>query len=457
MTGARALAVLGLVVLMATFGFVPSTAAASPAGASSASQAYDTGLSYAVRFFPRWFTYQQSQLQTNRLIAPKKITPLYHAVVAVNDDTLYASGFVDVSSQPTVLTIPSTTVTYSVLVLDPYGNVIPTAIPALTAGTFALTGPGWNGTLPAGVTPVPVPITFMNVIIRADKYAHGQDETTAAAQFRASLRMQSLSKYVTSPQGGSTQILPEAFFAVPFKQIADQEMMNAPLEFLRQLQQGMHSATTPPLPASDQALADQFDAVFADKSAPTQAQLRRAVRAAHDMIISHYLTHTIGGSSWITFTNIGQWGTDFLDRDATTEYIQFGNNHATAAYYHSFTDGAGAALDGSDGRVYSLTFAPGQLPEASRFWSLTAYLPGSIELVPNPADKYLVASYTPQLHTDPDGSVTIYMSRVKPAGVADANWLPAPNGPFNVMLRVYGPQGSVADNTYIPPRIGIRP
>ena len=65
----------------------------------------------------------------------------------------------------------------------------------------------------------------------------------------------------------------------------------------------------------------------------------------------------------------------------------------------------------------------------------------------------MVASYTPGLHTGPDGSVSVYLGAARPGGIAMANWLPVPAGRFNVVLRVYGPEGSVADGTYVPPAI----
>ena len=91
-----------------------------------------------------------------------------------------------------------------------------------------------------------------------------------------------------------------------------------------------------------------------------------------------------------------------------------------------------------------------------RFWSLTAYTPEAIELVPNPANKYAVASYTTGLQSNTDGSLSIYMAQQLPAGVPMANWLPIPPGAFNIMLRVYGPEGTVKDNTYVPPGIQKR-
>jgi hypothetical protein len=71
----------------------------------------------------------------------------------------------------------------------------------------------------------------------------------------------------------------------------------------------------------------------------------------------------------------------------------------------------------------------------------------------NAADKYMVVSYTPRLQTNADGAPSVYMALELPEGVPEANWLPVPHGPFNIMLRVYGPERSVADNTYVSPAI----
>src|SRR5262249_7430947 len=154
--------------------------------------------------------------------------------------------------------------------------------------------------------------------------------------------------------------------------------------------------------------------------------------------------------NWINFTNIGDWGDQVVERSSITEFIQYGNGYSTAAYYHTFKDAAGRALDGTDPKGYVLTFPADQIPQASRFWSVTAYTPEAIELVPNAADKYKVAS-SEKLKKNKDGSISIHLARALPAGVDRANWLPIPKGPFNVMLRVYGPEGSVADKTYVPP------
>ena len=429
----------------------------------SLSGAYATTVAYVEQFYPLWFTYEQSsRAPINRLAGPDRISPLYHEVVAINDDTLYVSSFVDLSSQPVILTIPETTVTYSLLTLDPYGDIFETNIPAATPGTYALIGPGWTGSLPGGVTPITVPLVHSQWIIRSDKYSPtGENQTVEAEQFRSSVKLVTLCYYENEPcpaggtdysSGGTAAIVPEVFFSVPYKVIADDLIAKDPITFLKMLQEAVGSSKTPPLSPYEQALSNQFNSLSGNGEFTPRADFIAGAQAAHELIELRYLSHR-GPTNWINFTNIGAWGDHVIERSAITEYIQYGNGFSTAAYYQTFRDVLGAPLDGSNSSGYVLTFPAGHIPQANRFWSLTAYTPDSIELVKTSAHKYEVASYTPGLAANPDGSITIYLSPTVPSGVSEANWLPIPTGPFNVMLRVYGPEGSVAAGTYVPPAI----
>jgi hypothetical protein len=425
----------------------------------SSTAAFKATVDYVVEFYPLWFTFRQAH-NVNQLIGPDRISPLYHAVVAINVDTLYASAFVDLKAQPVILTIPSTKVTYSLLILDPFGDIIDLSnyIPPQTAGTYALVGPGFKGSLPQGVTRVPMPLNVETVIFRADKFsATGQGEIKEADQFRRSLRLETLSDYKNDPSGGKTRIAPEIIFSVPYKTIADTLITRDPIRFLKQLQTAVASSNTPPLTPYERALSDRFNSLFHNGNiSPKQRFLfQEGARAAHRLILERYLTHT-GPTNWIHFTNIGDWGKNVIERSSITEFIQYGNGISTAAYYHAFEDAQGRPLDGTDPRGYVLTFSKEQIPQAKRFWSLTAYTPEAVELVSNPAGKYVVARYTPGLQYNPDGSLSVYLARTLPAGVPQANWLPIPRGPFNVMLRVYGPEGNDSHNTYAPPGIQKR-
>ncbi|HEV7517097.1 MAG TPA: DUF1214 domain-containing protein, partial [Thermoanaerobaculia bacterium] len=426
---------------------------------SAQKEGYATTVAYVSQFYPLWFTYSQSRFAShNRLAGPDRVTPLYHIVVAINVDTLYASTFLDLVAQPVVLTIPKTIASYSILTLDPYGSIFESGIQSNTlGGTYALTGPGYTGTLPAGVTAIAIPFNYSELIFRADKFtSSGKDQRLEAEKFRASLELQGLCEYTHSPcpagasAGGKTLILPELPFAIPYKTIADTLITQDPITFLKQLQTAVAAPNTPPMSAAETALSDHFNRLFG--SGADQPEIAAGAKAAHGLILDRYLTHT-GSTNWINFTNIGAWGDQVVERSSITEFIQYGNGYPTAAYFQAFKDEKGLPLDGTNGKGYVLTFPARQIPQASRFWSVTAYTPEAIELIDTPANKYEVASYERGLKTNADGSLSIYMATELPVGVPKANWLPIARRPFNVMLRVYGPQGSVADKTYVPPAV----
>jgi hypothetical protein len=380
-------------------------------------------------------------------------------VVLINVDTVYASAFLDLTAGPVVLTIPETPVNYSILLLDPYGDIFQTALQSNTPGVYALTGPGFSGALPTGVTPVAMPLNAMTLIFRADRYAPASsatpyaDQTAQANTFRASLQLQTLSNYLSNPNGGATAVEPEENFAFPFKLTADQLIARDPIVFLRLLQEAVASPRTPPMTPFEQSLSRRFDALFS-AGAEQNPDFGAGAQFAHKLIVSRYMTHT-GPTNWIHFNNIGCWngGTQVIDRSAITEFCQFCNDISTAAYYHAFKDAAGRLLTGSNPAGYVLTFSAEELPKASRFWSLTAYTPKTVELIPTPEQKYVVAGYTPGLQYNSDGSLSIYISAVRPPDAPSANWLPVSSRQFNVALRIYGTEPGV--ETYVPP--GIRP
>jgi hypothetical protein len=426
------------------------TAAAAGKPPSQTTQ-FTTTVDYVSEFYPLWLSYNQAA-KTNRLAGPDRVTPAYREVVAINDDTLYASAFLDLSAEPVVLTIPKTGVTYSILVLDAYGDIKSVGLAAGQPGVYGLTGPNFTGTLPAGVTQVPMPLDHLLLIFRSDKYtSDGVNEVKQSRRFRAGLQLQTLSDWQQDPTGGHPTILPANVFLTSFKAIADALIAKDPITYLQQLQLAVAGPASPPLTAKQQKLSDKFNSLFAKGGDMTDFAL--GAKAAHALILADYLTHT-DANHWVHFTNIGTWraGQD-LDRSAISEFLQYGNNSEAAAYYHAFEDGTGAALDGTDPAGYVINIPKDEIPQAKRFWSFTAYTPETVELIRNKSHKYEIASYTPGLTYNADGSLTLYIAQQQPAGVPEANWLPVRKGPFNIMLRVYGPEGSVAKNKYVPPPI----
>ncbi len=121
-------------------------------------------------------------------------------------------------------------------------------------------------------------------------------------------------------------------------------------------------------------------------------------------------------------------------------------------YLNRVVDQAGQPLDGS-AFSYEMTFAPGSLPPVKFFWSMTMYRLPERLLVENPIERYSIGSATPGLTMAEDGSLTLYISTKSPGPDREANWLPAPHGPFWMVLRNYGPGESILNQTYELPTV----
>jgi hypothetical protein len=303
-----------------------------------------------------------------------------------------------------------------------------------------------------------MPYTFTTMAIRIDKHSSsGANLTHAASEFRSSLSLQTLAEYDPHSTSGRTLVLPLSFFAPSVKLMADEGLATAPEAFLTTVQEAMASPMTQPITEQDRSLINRFDAAFA-KAKNTVAQdsgpltaIIRGAQAAYAAIINCWQSHR-GPTNWIHFDNIGHWGKNYLDRAALTEYIQVGNDRDAAYYADAFVDASGLPLDGGS-FAYTIQFAASELPKYKRFWSMTAYTPEYVELVPNVLNKYVVASYTHGLVYAKDGSVTIYVQADPPEFSRIPNWLPVPKGPFSLLFRVYGPEGAAKRGTYVPPKI----
>jgi hypothetical protein len=421
-------------------------------------EGFDVAYEYTVRYFPRFFTWVQFHINSdnssqqnagesfaNRLTGPLGMGPEYKVVV---------------SSGPVILTIPSYANRYSILQLDVYGSIFSTGLsanPPKDGGVYGFVEKGSYDNLPDNITRVELPYPFTTIAIRIDKYSStGENLIQAANEFRAELRMQTYANYQTNPDAGKTLELPLFFFSPSVKLMADEGLVKWPESWLTTVQTAMADPTTQPLTDDDKLLMQRFNTAFAvakslvgHDSGPMTAIIRGA-QAAYAAIINRWQSHR-GPTNWIHFDNIGHWGTNYLDRAALTEYIQVGNDRKAAYYANAFVDASGLPLDGGS-FGYTITFQKNELPQYSRFWSLTAYTPEYIELVPNDAKKYVVASYTDGLVTAEDGSVTIYVQADEPKKDT-ANWLPVPKGHFSLLFRVYGPEGSALAGTYVPPKI----
>ena len=131
---------------------------------------------------------------------------------------------------------------------------------------------------------------------------------------------------------------------------------------------------------------------------------------------------------------------DWIQRAAAARAGIYGNDAIEAMYPMTRTLANGEVLDASK-RNYTLTFAKNNLPPVNAFWSVTMYDGKTQFLIENPINRYLINSpMLPGMKTNPDGSLTLYIQKDSPGKDKEPNWLPAPNGPIYLVMRLYWPK-----------------
>jgi hypothetical protein len=155
-------------------------------------------------------------------------------------------------------------------------------------------------------------------------------------------------------------------------------------------------------------------------------------------------------------SNIGAFGTDYESRAYIALIALAANLPADALYPTTFVDGDGKPLNGNN--RYVLHFGPGQMPPVNAFWSVTMYDPQSF-FVENAIHRYAISSWMP-LQQNSDGSTDIYIQHESPGPGKEANWLPAPDGGFNLTMRMYWlrqQSPSILDGSWSPPAVTKTP
>ncbi|MDX1036600.1 DUF1254 domain-containing protein [Sinorhizobium medicae] len=378
-------------------------------------------------------------------------TPDDKGFVTPNSDTPYTFMGLDLRAEPMVITVPKMEPNrYFVFqLMDLYTfnfDYIGTRTTGNDGGTYMIAGPDWKGEEPKGVTKVIRAETqFVNVIGRTQLFNPGDLENVKKIQ--AGYKLQSLSEFegkARIPEPATDWIRPIR----PADQKTDPEFYNV-LAFLLQFTPTHPSETE--LRARFEMLGlkagEKFD--VAALSPDIKAALSDGMKEGQKQIDDRRAT--LHGDSSTLFGTREFLKNDFVARAAGTQVGIGANSREEALYPIYEKDAEGAALDGSKGR-YTLRFKGGDLPPVNAFWSLTMYdLPGQL-LVANPLNRYLInAPMLPDLKKDADGGVTIYIQRETPGGDKEANWLPAPDGPFMMAMRYYLPRPELLDGSWKSP------
>jgi len=214
-----------------------------------------------------------------------------------------------------------------------------------------------------------------------------------------------------------------------------------------------------PIRPADEALFAQFARIGLTKDgfdaskldAARRKGLLRALQDGPTVAISAFQTAAAQRNGWSWATGLDRFGFDYPLRALVSGPYLGGQGEKEAMYPLRYTDAENKVLTGASDSAYTIKFA--SPPPVDAFWSLTVYNAGDKLLVENPIGRYKIGSDTKGLVTATDGSITLKLSRAAPAGEAAKNWLPAPDGPFYLVLRLYQPQQDVLNGTYQLPQV----
>jgi hypothetical protein len=382
-------------------------------------------------------------------------TPDDKAVQTPNSDTPYSWLGLDLRTEPYVLTVPPIEKEryFSIQLIDLYTHnfgYIGSRTTGNDGGNFLIAGPGWKGSVPKGITKVIRSETeLMIAVYRTQLFNPGDIEKVKAIQAR--YKAQPLSTFLgrTAPKSA-----PAINFITP---LTRDEITKSPRIF-QQLNFVLQFCPTHP---SEQALMARFAKIhvgagktFAwDKFSPEiQAAIGQGIADAwadFAKLKKRAETGEIGSGE--IFGTREHLKNNYLYRMAAAVTGIWGNSAEEAIYPTYHVDSDGQKLDGS--HRYALRFAPGNLPPANSFWSLTMYeLPASL-LTANPINRYLLNSpMLPDFVRDADGSITIFIQHDSPGKAKEPNWLPAPKGPLVAVMRLYWPKAEALNGTWkLPP------
>ncbi len=379
----------------------------------------------------------------------------FRDVTAPNADTLYTTAWLDVGREPWVVGLPDLAGRYALFpMLDGWTKVFQVPGKRTTgtgAQTYAITAPGWTGTLPAGVTEYKSPTNIVWLLGRI--YCTGTPEDYRAVHaIQDQIKLQPLSSWGRTYTPPAGQVNPAIDMR---KAVRDQVNALSAVEYFTLLAQLMKQ--NPPA-AADAAHVARFARIGLVPGQDFDASKLRADFASRipsisfDRIMVQFRINAairdING--WAYTTKTGIYGTDYLMRALVTAIGLGANRPQDAIYPTSLKDADGADYSGAN--RYVLRFAPGQLPPVNGFWSITMY-DENYFFVANPLNRYSISARQP-LKANPDGSVDINIQNASPGADRESNWLPAPTGKFILMMRLYWPKEedpSILDGSWVIP------
>jgi hypothetical protein len=392
--------------------------------------------------------------------APNVFTYKDTAIVTPNSDTPYSFIGMDLRAEPYVICNPEIEKGryFAVQLVDMYTfnyGYIGSRTTGNGAGCFMIAGPNWKGEKPEGITKVfRCETDFSMAGFRTQLFNPADIDNVRKIQ--AGYRGLTVSQFQNKP---APPPAPEIEWPKIDKKMADSDPF-AYLNFVLQFCPPTGPAEVEiPMRAEFAKIGVEGGKPFpVDSLTPDQkTALEMAMKSGVKKIKRKVGDLGKDENGWrVALNGFGDrqnYGGDWTLRAAAAMAGIYGNSPAEAVYPLLATDSDGNKPDCSRNR-YTLTFPPGQFPPANAFWSVTMYDGKTQLLIKNPIDRYLINSpMLPDLKKNADGSLTIDMQKDSPGTDKEPNWLPAPDGPIYVVMRIYWPKEAALDGSWKPPAV----
>jgi hypothetical protein len=365
------------------------------------------------------------------------------AVVTPNSDTPYSLAWLDLRAEPMVLSVPAVPKDryYSVQLCD--GNTfnygyMGTRATGPEPGDYMVVGPGWKGETPPGIRKVFQSSTQQSIAIYRTQLFDPADMPNVE-KVQAGYKVQPLSAFLKQPA-------PPAAPAIDFPRI-DKELVKT--NFFEYLDFVLQFAPAAP---EEQAIRDKLATIgigpgkrfgFRELSLEHKAEVLLGMKEGDSKVEKAVAALGKDINGWRVSAAQGDrafYNGNWLLRAAAAKAGIYGNDAAEAMYPMARIAADGQPLDGSK-HDYTLTFTKDELPPVNAFWSVTMYDGKTQLLIENPINRYLINSpMLPGMKKNPDGSLTLQIRKDSPGKAMESNWLPAPNGPIYLVMRMYWPK-----------------
>ena len=384
------------------------------------------------------------------------------AVVRPNFDTLYSIAWLDLTREPIIVSVPDTEGRYYLLpILDMWTDVF--ASPgSRTTGTqaahFLVMAPGSNRdqpdkqhALPEDIQVIDAPTPYVWIIGRTQ--TNGPSDYAAVNKIQEGLMVTPLSEWGKPTKPVTAGIDETVDMKTPPKTQVDTMPAAAYFAYAAELLK-LHPAhvTDQPILARMKRIGIEAGKSFDISQLATSVQKAIEAAPAEARQLMAWKVPTIAkvANGWSMNTDtMGVYGNYYLKRAIVAQIGLGANLPEDAIYPLNLADESGKPLDGAS--RYTIHFEKGASPPVDAFWSVTLYDQDGFQ-VGNALNRFAVSSWMP-FEYNVDGSLDLYFQNESPGKDKEANWLPAPKGPFNLTMRLYSPKADALTGKWDPPPV----